>query len=473
MFPVWLSMDVLLLSRIQFGFVISFHVMFPAFTVGLASWLAFVEFRWIRTRDTVWRDLYFFWLKIFAVSFGMGVVSGIVMSFQFGTNWSVLSERAGNILGPLLSYEVLTAFFLEASFLGVMLFGWRKIPEPLHLLSTCLVAAGTLLSTFWILSANSWLHTPAGYKVVEGVFRPESWWQIVFNPSFPYRLAHMTLAAFITTCFVIGGTSGWYLRRGIHIPAASRMIKASVAFAAIAVPLQMVVGDLHGLNTLEHQPVKVAAIEAHWHEQAVGRGVPLVLFAFPNEDAERNDSEISIPELGSLVLTHSMGGRIAPLTSVPKDQRPPVVPVFFAFRIMVGIGVLMLCVTIASLWAWRRGSLLKSRTLHWAWNLLLPAGFVAILSGWFVTELGRQPYVIYGLLRTADAVSDVGVASVAASLSVYVVAYAFVFGFGIWYLLKIMRRGPMPHEEEPDMEDGDRTPARPISAASESLREDR
>ncbi|MGH8076646.1 MAG: cytochrome ubiquinol oxidase subunit I, partial [Lysobacter sp.] len=311
-------MDALLLSRIQFGFVISCHILFPAFTIGLASWLAFLEWRWLRTRDGLWRDLYFFWLKIFAVSFGMGVVSGIVMSFQFGTNWSVLSERAGNILGPLLSYEVLTAFFLEATFLGVMLFGWKRVSHKLHFFATCMVALGTLISTFWIISANSWMHTPAGYKIVTGadgigIFEPDSWWAIVFNPSFPYRLSHMVLAAFITTCFVIGGVSAGYLRRGVHVEAGKRMLKLAVVFAAIAVPLQIFVGDLHGLNVGKYQPTKLAAMEAYWESEGEGHGVPLVLFAVPNEREQRNDYELAIPRVGSLILTHSLDGEIQPL----------------------------------------------------------------------------------------------------------------------------------------------------------------
>ncbi|AJC46406.1 MULTISPECIES: cytochrome ubiquinol oxidase subunit I [Xanthomonas] len=467
-------MDALLLSRIQFGFVISFHVLFPAFTIGLSSWLAFLEWRWLRTRDTVWRDLYFFWLKIFAVSFGMGVVSGIVMSFQFGTNWAVLSERAGNILGPLLSYEVLTAFFLEASFLGVMLFGWHKVPEKLHFLATCLVAIGTLISTFWILSANSWLQTPAGYAVVEGVFHPANWREVIFNPSFPYRLTHMVLAAFITTCFVIGGVSGWYLRRGEHLDAAGRMLKLAVAFAAIALPLQIAAGDAHGLNTLEHQPIKVAAMEGHWHGEAKGQGVPLVVFAVPNEAAERNDYEVTIPRLGSVILTHTLDGEITPLTAVPRDERPPVKPVFYAFRVMVGLGMAMLLLALVSLFFWWRGTLLRRRALHLAWNAMLPAGFVALVAGWFVTEIGRQPYVIYGLLHTRDAVSPtLSPAMVWISLSVYVLAYALVFGFGSWYILRMLRHGPLPHEPAPRMQEGDKTPARPLSAADDDIEETR
>lgn len=465
-------MDALLLSRIQFGFVISFHVLFPAFTIGLSSWLAFLEWRWLRTRDPVWRELFFFWMRIFAVSFGMGVVSGIVMSFQFGTNWSVLSAQAGNILGPLLSYEVLTAFFLEASFLGVMLFGWGRVSEKLHFLSTCLVAVGTLISTFWILSANSWLHTPAGYELIDGVFHPADWFAVIFNPSFPYRLAHMVLAAFITTCFVIGGVAAWYLRRGEHVDAATRMLKLAVAFAALTVPLQVVVGDLHGLKTGEVQPVKLAAMEAHWHESAPGEGVPLVLFAVPNPEAERNDYEVAIPRLGSVILTHSWDGTIAPLTAVPRDERPPVAPVFYAFRVMVGIGMAMLLLTAVSLWAWRRRWLFQSRWLLDSWRLMAPSGFIAVLAGWFVVEIGRQPWAIQGLLRTADAVSDIDRTSVIISLGAFVIAYAVVFGAGGGYILKMIRKGPQPFDDGPDHDEGERTPMRPISAADGPVGDD-
>jgi len=464
--------DALLLSRIQFGFVISCHILFPAFTIGLASWLAFLEWRWLRTRDGLWRDLYFFWLKIFAVSFGMGVVSGIVMSFQFGTNWSVLSVRAGNILGPLLSYEVLTAFFLEATFLGVMLFGWKRVPPKLHFLATCMVALGTLISTFWIISANSWMQTPAGYALVDGVFEPASWWAIVFNPSFPYRLSHMVLAAFITTCFVIGGISAAYLRRGVHVEAGRRMLKLAVVFAAIAVPLQIFAGDQHGLNVGEHQPVKLAAMEAHWESEGEGHGVPLVLLAWPNEEAERNDYEIAIPRLGSLILTHSLDGEIQPLKSVPASERPPVKPVFFAFRVMVGLGLLMLLLTLTSLWAWRTGRLFDSRWLLNGWRAMTLTGFVAILAGWYVVEIGRQPYVVYGLLRTADAVSPtVNAGSVLTSLIVFAAVYFTVFGAGVWYLLKLVRKGPQPHEPAPDTDAGEKTPARPLSVGNEPMEE--
>ncbi|MDQ3618423.1 MAG: cytochrome ubiquinol oxidase subunit I [Pseudomonadota bacterium] len=470
-------MDVLLLSRIQFGFVISFHILFPAFTIGLASWLAFLEWRWLRTREALWRDLYFFWLKIFAISFGMGVVSGIVMSFQFGTNWAVLSERAGNILGPLLSYEVLTAFFLEATFLGVMLFGWKRVSHRVHFFATCMVALGTLISTFWIISANSWMQTPQGHELIDGIFMPVSWWEIIFNPSFPYRLTHMVLAAFITTCFVIGGVSAGYLRRGVHVAAGRRMLKLAVAFAAIAVPLQIFVGDLHGLNVGEHQPTKLAAMEAHWRHKPAGEGVPLVLFAVPDAAAERNDYEVAIPRLGSLVLTHSWDGEIQPLTAVPASERPPVAPVFFAFRVMVGLGLAMLLLTLASLWAWRRGQLFDAGSSfgRWAlngWRALTFSGFVAILAGWYVVEIGRQPYVVYGLLRTADAISpNIQAAAVLFSLITFAVAYAIVFGAGTWYLFKLVRKGPLPHESAPDSDEGEKTPMRPLSVGNKSMEE--
>lgn len=464
------AVDALFLSRIQFGFVISFHILFPAFTIGLANWLAFIEWRWLKTRDDLWRDLYFFWLKIFSVSFGMGVVSGIVMSFQFGTNWAVLSEKAGNILGPLLSYEVLTAFFLEAGFLGVMLFGWKRVSDRLHFFATCMVALGTLLSTFWIISANSWMQTPQGFTIdAQGVLQPADWWAIVFNPSFPYRLAHMVLAAFITTCFVIGGVSAWYLRRGVHVDAGKRMLVHAVAFAAIAVPVQIFAGDLHGLNVREHQPVKLAAMEAHWHSEGEGKGVPLVVFAVPNEREERNDYEIAIPRLGSLILTHTLHGDIQPLTAVPRSERPPVKPVFYAFRVMVGLGMLMLLLAFASLWAWKRKTLFESKWLLDGWRWLSPAGFVALLAGWYVVEIGRQPYTVYGVLRTADSVSpNIQAAAVLSSLIVYAAVYFFIFGFGIWYLRKLLTIGPVKQPPK-HLDGGGKTPARPLSLPDEPV----
>ncbi len=462
-------MDALLLSRIQFGFLISFHILFPAFTIGLASWLVFLEWRWLRTREGRWWDLYKFWSKVFATSFGMGVVSGIVMSFQFGTNWSVLSERAGNVLGPLLSYEVLSAFFLEAGFLGVMLFGAQKVRPTVHFFCTVMVALGTLISTFWIVAAISWMHTPQGHVLAGGVFSPEDWWRIVFNPSFPWRLTHMVLAAFITTCFVIGGVAAWYLRRGVHREMALTMLRLSIAFGAIAVPAQVLVGDGHGLNTLAHQPIKVAAMEGHWRAAADGAGVPLVLFAVPRQAEARNDYEVAIPRLGSLILTHSLDGDIPALTSVPPEDRPPVAPVFYAFRVMVGIGVLMLLVVVASAWAWWRGRLEQSVWTLRGWQWLSGSGFVALLAGWWVTEIGRQPWVVHGLLRTRDAVTPgLQAGAVASSLAAYATVYAIIFGAGMWYLWRLLKKGPQVGETPPARSAGARTGARPLSAAGEA-----
>lgn len=459
------ELSAVLLSRIQFGFVMSFHIIFPAFTIGLASWLAFLAGMYLKTRRTLWRELYLFWLKIFAVSFALGVVSGIVMSFQFGTNWAELSTRAGNILGPLLAYEVLTAFFLEATFLGVMLFGWRRVSPQMHFFATCMVALGTLVSTFWIISANSWMHTPAGYKIVNGTFEAANWFDIVFNPSFPVRLAHMTLAAFITTCFVIGGVSAIYLLRDRHREGATLMLKLAVGFAAITVPLQVLVGDLHGLNVHEHQPMKVAAIEGHWETR---RGAPLILFAWPDQQQEQNHYEVSVPKLGSLILTHDIDGEIVGLKSVAANERPPVAPVFFAFRVMVGIGVLMLTLVIWSAVSWRRGTLARSKGLLRAWMCMTPAGFVAVLAGWYTTEIGRQPYVIYGLMRTGEAASAIDPASVATSLVVFGTVYLFIFIAGSYYLFKMLRKGPQPVADAM-LFPQDKTPSRPLSLAEDSV----
>jgi len=459
------ELSAVMLSRIQFGFVMSFHIIFPAFTIGLASWLAFLAGMYLKTRSTLWRELYLFWLKIFAVSFALGVVSGIVMSFQFGTNWAELSVRAGNILGPLLAYEVLTAFFLEATFLGVMLFGWRRVSPQLHFFATCMVALGTLVSTFWIISANSWMHTPDGYKIVNGVFEADDWFRIVFNPSFPVRLAHMVLAAYITTCFVIGGVSAIYLLKGKHREGATLMLKLAVGFAAIAVPLQIFVGDLHGLKVHEHQPVKLAAIEGHWETH---RGAPLILFAWPDPQLEKNHFEVSVPKLGSLIITHDLDGEIAGLKSVPPEQRPPVAPVFFAFRVMVGIGTLMLALVICSAILWRRGTLTESKGLLRAWMCMTPAGFIAVLAGWYTTEIGRQPYVIYGLMRTSEAASAIDAASVATSLLMFGTVYLFIFIAGSYYLFKMLRQGPQPVADAM-LFPPDKTPARPLSVPQDPV----
>jgi cytochrome d ubiquinol oxidase subunit I len=434
-----LLLSPLFLSRIQFGFVISFHILFPAFTIGLAHWLAFVEWRWLRTRDDLWRDIYFFWLKIFAVSFGMGVVSGIVMSFQFGTNWAVLSERAGNILGPLLSYEVLTAFFLEATFLGVMLFGWKRVSDGLHFFATCMVALGTLISTFWIISANSWMQTPAGHEWKDGVAIPVDWLRIVFNPSFPYRFAHMLNAAYLTAGFVVIAVGARYLLGGRYLTEGRTMLRMGIGLMAILAPLQLFIGDQHGLNTLEHQPIKIAAMEAHWDGSKPG---DFHIFAWPDEKAGVNHFELSIPRGASLILTHRMNGLFPGLLSVPEADRPPVKIVFFAFRIMLGLGMFMIAAALFGVFLWWRRSLFETR---WFLHVLAQSwwvGFVAVIAGWVVTESGRQPWVVHGLMRTADATSPVPGATIAGTLALFVLAYGVVFSFGIYYINRLIAKGP-------------------------------
>ncbi|NII09783.1 cytochrome ubiquinol oxidase subunit I [Oleiagrimonas sp. C23AA] len=456
-------MDAELLSRIQFGFVVSFHILFPAFSIGLAAWLVFIEAMWLRKRTDVWRDLYFFWLKIFAVSFGIGVVTGIVMSFQFGTNWSKLSEAAGSVLGPLLNYEVLTAFFLEATFLGVMLFGWKRVSHRLHFIATCMVSLGTLISAFWIMSANSWMQTPTGFAIRHGVYVPTDWWKVIFNPALPLSYAHMVLAALLTTSMVVGGVSAWYLLRG-RFPERSRlMLKAAVGFVALAIPLQIFVGDAAGQQILHTQPAKLAAIEANW---TTGRGVPWTLFAWPDPENETNHAAIEIPRVGSLILTHQWDGQVPGLKSFPPQDRPPVAPTFFAFRVMVALGFAMLALAWFGAWRWWRGHLFDRRWYLRLWLWLSPAGFIALLAGWYTREIGRQPWVIYGFMRTDQAFSGVPLASVAISLTVFVLVYMVIFGFGLHYLLKLVRRGPVAAPPRPH--DGAHTPARPLSAAPDA-----
>ncbi len=457
-------MEALMLARIQFAFTVSFHILFPAFTIGLASWLVMLEALWLKTGKPAYMSLYKFWLKIFAVSFGMGVVSGIVMSFQFGSNWSRFSEATGNVLGPVIGYEVLTAFFLEATFLGIMLFGANRVGKRLHFFSTCMVAIGTLISAFWILSANSWMHTPAGFRVEDGIFYAEDWWAIIFNPSFPYRFMHMVLAAYLTTCFVIGAVSARYLLQGRFLRRARHMFFMSVVFGAIVVPVQILMGDLHGLNTKEYQPQKVAAMEAHWESES---RAPLILFAIPDEENETNHFQLGIPGLGSLILEHDIDAPVTGLKAFPRDERPPVAPVFWAFRIMVGLGVLMLFAAGAGVIQLIRGRLYETRWLLRLYTWLWPSGFIAVLAGWFTTEIGRQPWVVWKLMRTADAVSAVPGASVATSLLLFFVVYGVVFGAGIYYLLTLIRSGPGEVEGAPERG----TPGRPLSAAGKPAEE--
>ncbi len=455
--------DALLLSRLQFAWVIALHILLPAFTVGLASYIAVLEGAHFFTRRPIFLRLSQFWLPIFAVSFGMGVASGIVMPFQFGTNWSRYSDLTADVLGPLMAYEVLMAFFLEAGFLGVLLFGRKRVPPWVHFFAAVMVAVGTLLSTFWILAANSWMQTPVGHAIVDGRFVPQDWLQIIFNPSFPYRLVHTTMAFFITTAFVVIGVAAYHLRRDRHVEESVTMQKMGFGLLAILVPLQIVIGDLHGLNTLAHQPAKLAAMEANWETQA---RMPLLLFAWPDEAAERNRFEIGVPALGSLILGHDVNAVVPGLKDWKREDRPPVAIPFFSFRLMVGIGVVMLGLTLAGLVLWRRGRLASGRGFQRLCMLAAPLGFIAVLAGWVTTEVGRQPWVVYGLLRTRDAVTpSLNTADVATSLLVYIVVYIFIFGAGLFFLGRLVRRG-FQADAAPEPGGPVATPARPLSGAT-------
>jgi cytochrome d ubiquinol oxidase subunit I len=441
--------DALLLARIQFAFTVSFHFLFPAITIGLASYLAVLEGLWLKTGRAEYMDLYRYWIRIFALVFGMGVVSGIVMAYQFGTNWAVFSDRAGPVIGPLMAYEVLTAFFLEAGFLGVMLFGMHRVGRGLHFTATLMVALGTFVSAFWILSVNSWMHTPAGYEInAAGQFVPAgSWLAIVFNPSFPYRLAHTVSAAYLTTAFIVGGVAGWHLLKDRENPRTRRMFSMAMWMAAIVAPLQIVLGDLHGLNTLEHQPVKVMAMEGH--SQSHADGAPLVLFGIPNSAENRIDYAVQIPKLSSLILKHDLDAPMRGLDTVPVSDRPPVAIVFWSFRVMVGLGLLMAALGLLSLLARVRGRLYDWSWLHRFACVMGPSGLVAVLAGWITTEVGRQPWTIHGLMRTAESASPLAAPAVAASLLAFVVVYLVVFGAGVLYVVKLMARAPAAQEADP------------------------
>lgn len=436
------------LARFQFAFTVSFHIIFPAFTIGLASYLAVLEGLYLKTGQQKYIELYQYWIKIFAISFGMGVVSGIVMSYQFGTNWSVFSDKTGPVLGPLMGYEVFSAFFLEAGFLGVMLFGMNRVGKRLHFMATVIVAIGTLFSAFWILSVNSWMQTPAGYGMnAQGQFIPEDWWAVIFNPSFPYRLTHMVLAAFLTTAFVVGGVGAYHLLRSQKNHLARTMFSMAMWMAAIVTPIQVIVGDLHGLNTLEHQPAKVAAMEGHFETH---EGAPLILFGLPDQANKAVDYQVSIPYLGSLILTHSFTGEVKGLDAFPEEDHPPVAIVFWSFRIMVALGFLMLAVGLVSLWLRKKKELYHADWFHRCCVVMAPSGFIAILCGWITTEVGRQPFTVYGLLRTADSISPVNAAAVSVSLAAFVVVYFTVFGAGFYYLLRLMRKSPTKYERPLD-----------------------
>lgn len=435
-----MELDPIFLARIQFAFTVSFHIIFPAFTIGLASFLAVVEFLWLKTRNQRYLDVYNLWVKIFAVAFGMGVVSGIVMAYQFGTNWSMFSLKVSNVIGPLLGYEVLTAFFLEASFLGIMLFGRGRVSEKMHFFSTCTVAIGTIISAFWILAANSWMQTPQGYEILaDGRLYPTSWTEIIFNPSFYYRFPHMVIASFLTTAFVVGGVGALYLFQKRFIEQAKIMLGMATLMAALVTPIQVYVGDSHGLNTLEYQPAKLAAIEAIWNTE---KDVPLILFALPNQETQSNEYEVKIPHLGSILLTHTFGGEIKGLNEWPKEDHPPVAVVFWSFRIMVGIAFLMLFLGLFSAYAYFKKKLFECKFLQISWILMIPSGFIAILAGWFVTEVGRQPFTVYEVLRTADSVSPSNLGpQVAWSLFSFVTVYTLIFGAAIFYIFKLVKNG--------------------------------
>ena len=433
-----MDFDPVLLARLQFAFTIAFHIIFPSFTIGLSAYIATLHVTaWLTGRDHFLR-IARFWTKIFAVSFGMGVVSGVVLSYQLGTNWSRFSSVAGNIVGPLAGYEVLSAFFLEASFLAILLFGGKRVPRWLHVLSAVLVALGTAMSAFWIISANSWMHTPTGHEMRDGVAIPIDWWTIVFNPSFPYRLAHMLNASYLTAGFVVLAVSCRYLLNGDHVEESKTMLRMAVGLLVVLAPLQIWLGDEHGLNTLEHQPIKIAAMEAHWDGSKPG---DFHIIAWPDEKAEKNLFELSIPHGASLILTHDWNGLFKGLKDVPPADRPPVLTVFYAFRIMIAIGFFMPAAVLLGAFLWWRGKLFETGWYLWPMAQTWWMGFVAVIAGWVVTESGRQPWIVQGILRTADATSPVIGPAIAVTFSLFIVVYAIIFSAGIYFINRLIARG--------------------------------
>jgi cytochrome d ubiquinol oxidase subunit I len=415
-------MDALILARMQFAANMTFHILFPTISIAMGWTLLFFRWRWLSTRDQAWLVAYRFWTKVFALTFALGVVSGITMSFQFGTNWPGFMERVGNVAGPLLGYEVLTAFFLEATFLGVMLFGHGKVSERVHLIATFLVAFGTTMSAFWILSLDSWMQTPAGYEIINGEFHVTSWFEVVFNPSFPYRLTHMLLASSLTVAFLIAGVSAWQVLRGVANVSTDKVLRVGLTLGALLVPMQIMVGDMHGLNTLHHQPQKIAAMEGVWNTE---RAAPLLLFAWPDEKTRSNHFEVAVPGMASLILTHDLNGEIKGLNEF-KGAHPPVAPLFFGFRIMVGMGVLMLASSWLGWWLYRRRAWVADalpRPLLWGLTAMTFSGWIATVAGWYVTEIGRQPFIVYGLLRTSEVASKTPSAMIGLTLALYLALY--------------------------------------------------
>ena len=470
------SLDAILLARIQFAFTVSFHFLFPAFTIGLASYLAVLNGLWLWTKDHAYLDLFRYWVKIFALAFAMGVVSGIVMSYQFGTNWSVFSDKAGPVIGAPMAYEVLSAFFLEAGFLGIMLFGREKVGPALHMAATAAVAFGTFFSAFWILSVNSWMQTPVGFSIdpQTGQFLPEDFWAIVFNPSFPYRLVHTVTAAYLTTAFIVGGVAAFHLlrdrrRREASSRSTTVMFSMAMWMAALVAPVQIYLGDLHGLNTLEHQPAKVMAMEGHYESHP--EGAPLYLFGLPNDETQTLDYAVGIPKLSSLVLKHDLNAPMDGLDTIPDDEQPPVGIVFWSFRVMVAIGFAMLGLGAWSLWARWKGRLFDAPWLHRAALVMAPSGLIAVLAGWITTEVGRQPYTVYGMLRTADSAAPLDAAAVSASLLAFILVYFAVFGAGTFYIVRLMSRPPVFKEPRlKDVSDGPLRTAGITPAIEEAMR---
>jgi cytochrome d ubiquinol oxidase subunit I len=458
-----MDLDALTLSRIQFAFTISFHIIFPAFTIGLAAWLATLEALSMATGRPIYRVLFDFWIKIFAVAFGMGVVSGVVMAFQFGTNWSELAHRMGPIQGPLLGYETYTAFLLESTFLGVVLFGRNRVPPWAYLASCCLIAIGTTFSAFWIMANNSWMQVPVGWIEQDGRYAPGDWWLILSNQVAWVRFFHMLLAAYLTTAFCIAATGAWYILRGIHGEAAKTMLTMGLGLAAVLIPVQIAFGHLNGEYTAEHQPSKFTTIEGRWQTEQPAR---LLLFAWPDEANERNRWEIAIPYLGSFVDTGSFTSQEPGIVTVPKDERPPFLIPFYSFRIMVGMGVLMLALAWIGMLFWRRGWERTPTVFLWITFLSFPSGFIAVLTGWFTAEVGRQPWVVFGLLRTADAVTPSLTAAQAwTSLIAFVIVYALIFSAGTFYIYRLLRLGPT--EAPPERRTGV-SALRPLAAAGPS-----
>lgn len=453
-----MELDPVLLSRLQFAFVITFHAIFPVFTIGLASYLALLYGLFVKTGNLAWERLAEFWTKVFAVVFGMGVVSGIVMAFQFGTNWSNFSQATSNFIGPMLSYEVLTAFFLEAGFLGVLLFGRERVSPKVHLFAAIMVALGTFISAFWILATNSWMHTPAGYEMRDGMVHVTSWIEAIFNPSFPYRFLHMAMASFLTGGFVVSGVSAWYLLRGHDVEANRKALSMSLWLLLFAAPAQAIIGDAHGVNTLEYQPSKIAAIEGIWHTES---SVPLLLFAVPDQANQTNHFEVSIPKLASLILTHDPDGTLQGLNEIPREQQPPVWIVFYSFRIMVGLGVLMIAFAIAGLLLRRGGRLYHNRVFLQGLRLMVISPFIAVTAGWFVTETGRAPWLIYGVMTQAEGVTPSLTGWMALTTLIgYILVYAVVFIAGVYYLTRVIRQGLI----DGDVDDVERA-MRPMSAS--------